>query len=232
MVFKMTSHKKKIVSGIVIVLVVAVVTVAVVLVVTRTPNPNVVGTYVGFNGAEEMSLAKDGTLTPAPISFGGQTGPATQRYWVRGNNIWIDDPKGPPALKIKGNNRLVGGNNRVWVKQLVKPNRPASLVGTYTSWKPSAESNPPSSSTVPYLIPYSDGVYSESWLELDENGGAYVEQPQDGGSSEQSGIWVANKNVVTVTFNTEKMTYTIKGKNLVGGGKELAKTSLELPPMP
>ena len=45
------------------------------------------------------------------------------------------------------------------------------------------------------------------------------------------GNWVAGKNTVTVTYpniqltNTLQMTYTINGKNLVGEGKELVKTS-------
>ena len=85
------NRKKKIIAGTVVVLVVAVVTVAVVLVVTRTPTPNVVGTYVGYNGNEEITLAKGGTFTEIPVSFRMGT-PPTLRYWVSGNNVTVGTP--------------------------------------------------------------------------------------------------------------------------------------------
>jgi hypothetical protein len=192
------NRKKKIVAGIVIVLVAVVAVTVVVLVVTRTPRPNVVGTYVGLKGAEEITLAKDGTFTEIPVSF-DLSGPPTLHYWVSGNNITIGTPKGPPTYKIEGNNRLVV-DGTVWVKQLVKPNRPSSLVGTYTS---------------------SNG---ES-LALDKNGAAYDTQQSQYGGSARGGTWFAGKNVVTAIFLKKKMTYTIDGKNLVGQGKEFAKTS-------
>jgi len=188
------TRKKKIVAGIVVV-VVAVVTVAVVLVVTRTPTPSVVGTYVGLKGAEEMTLAEDGTFTEIPVSF-DLSGPPTLRYWVSGNNVTVGTPKGPPTYKIGG--LVVDG--RVWVKQLVKPNRPSSLVGTYTS---------------------SNG---ES-LALDNNGAAYDSQQTPYGGSARGGTWFAGKNVVTAIFLNKKMTYTINGKNLVGQSKEFVRTS-------
>jgi hypothetical protein len=210
----MSSQKKKIVAGIVIVLaVVVVVTVAVVLVVTRTPQPDVVGIYTGQNG-REIKLAEDGTFTETALPLGGLAGNGPNHYWVSGNNITIGDaksrPEGPPTFKIEGNNQLVGYGT-VWVKQLVEPNRPSSLVGTYAS---------------------SDG---ES-LALFNNGAAYDSQldsqrEPSGGFYMPGGNWVAGKNTVTVTYpdlemsKTLKTTYTINGKNLVGGGKELVKKS-------
>lgn len=190
------NHKKKIVAGIAVA--VAFVAVVVVLVVTLTSKPNVVGTYVGYNGNQEITLARDGTLTRIPAYF-GMSPPSPWRYWVSGDNIIIGTPKGPPSFKIEGNNRLVT-DGQVWVKQLVKPNRPSSLVGTYTS---------------------SD---RES-LALDKNGAAYDSQSLQNGSSARGGTWFADKNVVTVIFLNNKVTYTINGKNLMGQGKEFVRTS-------
>jgi hypothetical protein len=199
------NRKLKIVAGIVVVAV-AVVTVAVVLVVTRTPKPNVVGIYTGQNG-REIHLAKDGTLTVIGLQYIGTATRVPMRYWVTGNNITVgtgeskSPPKGPTTFKIEGYNRLVGCDT-VWVKHTVEPNRPSSLVGTYTSTA-------------------SDG----QTLALDKNGAIYVTQPLPTGETVGDGTWVADRNVVTVTYGVQKMTYTINGKSLVGGGKELVKTS-------
>jgi hypothetical protein len=96
---------------------------------------------------------------------------------------------------------LVGWDT-VWVKHAVAPNRPSSLVGTYTSTA-------------------SDG----QTLALDKNGAVYDTQPLPTGETVGDGTWVADRNVVTVTYGVQKMTYTINGKSLVGQGKELVKTS-------
>ena len=205
----MNRKQKKTVGGIVLVLtVVVVVTVAVVSIVTRTPKPDVVGIYTGQNG-REIKLAQDGTfteITQPPWVMGGK-GP--NHYWVSGNNITIGGsksrPEGPPTFKVEGNNRLVGYGT-VWLKHLVEPNRPAALAGTYAS---------------------SDG---ES-LALNKNGAAWDSQQENSGLSARVGTWVAEKNGVTVTYpdiqrkNVLKTAYTINGKNLVGGGKELVKKS-------
>ena len=209
----MNRKQKKIVARIVIVLVVVVaVTVAVVSIVTRTPKPDVVGIYTAQNG-REIHLDKDGTFT----EIGGlpSIGTATRvpmRYWVTGNNITVgtgksNSSKGPTTFKVEGKNGLVGWNT-VWVKQLVRPNRPTSLVGTYTSNSSDGET-----------------------LALDKNGAVYVTQPEPTGETVGSGTWVATKNTVTVTYpdlemkNTLKTTYAINGKSLVWQGKELVKTS-------
>jgi len=205
----MNRKQKKIVAGIVLVLtVVVVVTVAVVSIVTRTPKPDVVGIYTGQNG-REIKLAQDGTfteITQPPWVMGGK-GP--NHYWVSGNNITIGGsksrPEGPPTFKVEGNNRLIGYDT-VWAKHLVDPNRPSSLVGTYAS---------------------SDG---ES-LALCKNGAVYDTQQEPSGFTARAATWVAGKNTVTVTYPDFQMnnplhtTYTINGKNLVGGGKELVKKS-------
>jgi len=210
----MNRKQKKIVARIVIVLVVVVaVTVAVVSIVTRTPKPDVVGIYTGKDG-REIHLDKDGTFT----EIGGlpSIGTATRvpmRYWVTGNNITVvtgkskSPPKGPTTFKVEGKNGLVGWGT-VWVKHTVEPNRPSSLVGTYTSTASDGET-----------------------LALDKNGAVYVTQPEPTGQTVGAGTWVATENTVTVTYpdlemkNTLKTTYTINGKNLVWQGKELVKTS-------
>jgi|GEM_PF-1675133 len=204
----LTMNRKQIVAGIIIVLVVAAVTVAVVSIVTRTPKPNVVGIYTGQNG-REIHLAKDGTFTEITLPRWGLTAKGPNHYWVSGKSITIGDsksrPKGPPTFKVEGNNRLVGYGT-VWVRHLVEPNRPSSIVGTYAS---------------------SDG----ETLALNKNGAAYDSRQEPLGFSARLGTWVAGKNTVTVTFpNYGKgsplaTTYAINGKNLVGGGKELVKTS-------
>ncbi len=200
------NRKQKILAGIVVVLVVVVVVVAVVLVVTRTPRPDVAGIYTGQNG-REIHLAKDGTLTVIGLQYIGTATRVPMRYWVTGDNITVgtgkskSPPKGPTTFKIKGNNRLVGWDT-VWVKHTVEPNRPSSLVGTYTSTA-------------------SDG----QTLALDENGAVYYTQPLPTGETVGDGTWVADRNVVTVTYGLQKITYTINGKSLVGGGKVLVKTS-------
>ena len=210
----MSHHKKKIIAGVAIVTVFVGVTVAVVLVMTRTPKPDVVGIYTGQNG-REIRLAEDGTFTEITQPHWGLTAKGPNHYWVSGNSIIIGDstsrPKGPPTFKVEGGNRLIGYGT-VWVKQVVKPNRPSSLVGTYAS---------------------SDG---ES-LALDTNGAAYDSQQEPSPPTAQSlvsarvGTWVAGKNTVTVTYpNYGKgsplaTTYTIDGENLIGGGKELVKKS-------
>lgn len=175
------SRKKEIVAGIVVVLAVVVVTIALVMIVTRTPKPDVVGTYSGRNGSEEIILTKDGTFTHIPVSFGA-SGPSTLRYWVSGNKITTGYSTSRPTgieFKVEGNNRLVGWGT-TWVK--AKPNRPSSLVGTYTS---------------------SD---RES-LALDKSGAAYDSQQSQNGGPLRGGTWVAGKNVVTAMFLTEKMTH-------------------------
>jgi hypothetical protein len=97
---------------------------------------------------------------------------------------------------------------------LVEPNRPSSLVGTYTA---------------------SDG---ES-LALNKNGAAYEShyesQEEHLVYSARVGTWVAGKNAVLVTYpdihsdvrmsHPVTTTYAINGKTLVGGGKELVKTA-------
>jgi hypothetical protein len=199
------NRKKKIIAGIVVVaVVVVVVTVAVIFIVTRSPSPDVVGTYTGQNG-REIKLADDGTFTEITRPPWGMMPKGPNHYWVSGNNITIGDskspPKGPTTFKIEGYNRLVGWDT-VWVKHTVEPNRPSSLVGTYTSTA-------------------SDG----QTLALDKNGAVYVTQPLPTGKTVGGGTWVADRNVVTIAYGVQKMTYTINGKSLVGGGKELAKTS-------
>jgi len=207
----MMSRKKKTVAGIVVAaVVVVVVTVAVVLVVNRTPKPtprpDVAGIYTGQNG-REIHLDKDGTLTVIGLQTIGIATRVPMRYWVTGDNITVgtgkskSPPKGLTTFKIEGYNRLVGWDT-VWVKHTVEPNRPSSLVGTYTSTA-------------------SDG----QTLALDKNGAVYVTQPLPTGETVGDGTWVADRNVVTVTYGVQKMTYTINGKSLVGQGKELAKTS-------
>jgi len=204
------NRKHKILAGIVVVL--AVVTVTVVVLVSQAPKPDVAGIYTGQNG-REIHLDKDGTLTVIGLQTIGIATRAPMRYWVTGNNITVgtgkskSSPKGPLTFKIEGNNRLVGWDT-VWAKHTVEPNRPSSLVGTYTSTA-------------------SDG----QTLALDKNGAVYVTQPEPTGQTVGSGTWVATKNTVTVTYpdlemkNTLKTTYTINGKNLVGQSKEFVRTS-------
>jgi len=171
---------------------------------------DVVGTYTGQDG-REIRLAEDGIFSEIPDSLGGFR-PGTLRYWVTGNSITIgaskSRPNVSPTFKVEGNNRLVG-DSTVWIKQSVKPNRPSSLVGTYTS---------------------SDG---ES-LALDKNGSIYDSQQLPTGSSARTGIWVAGNDAVKVTYSEEATTYTISGNNLVGGGKEFVKKSNDtiVPVMP
>jgi hypothetical protein len=202
------NRKKKIVAGIVVIVVVVVAAVAVVLVVTRTPRPDVAGIYTGQNG-REIHLARDGTFTEITQPIWGLMAKGPNYYWVSGDNITIGDsksgPKGTPTFKIEANNRLVGWNT-VWVKQLVEPNRPRPLVGTYAS---------------------SDGEA----LALDESGAAYDSQQGPSSLMARVGTWVAGKNTVTVTYpnhgkgSIPTTTYTINGKNLSEGGKELVKKS-------
>jgi hypothetical protein len=205
------SRWKKIIAVVLVVIVLA--TIGVVLAVTLNTHPDVVGSYKGDDG-REINLAKDGTFTEITKPPGGLTAKGPDYYWVNGNKITIGDsksqPKGPPTFTVEKNNRLVGYGT-AWVKQLVQPNRPISLVGTYTS---------------------SDG---ES-LALAKNGAAY-ESRQEGPSefSARVGTWVAGKNVVSVTYpdihsdirtsHPVTTTYAINGKTLVGGGKELVKTA-------
>ena len=193
------NRKHKIIAGIVVVLAVLVVTVAVVSILTLTTKHGVAGTYTGDNGSREITLTKDGTFTHIPISS-GISEPATLRYWVSGNKITTGVSTSRLSgidFEVERNNRLIGWGS-TWVK--VKPNRPPSLVGTYTA---------------------SD---RES-LALDKSGAAYDSQQSQNGGSVRGGTWVAGKNVVTAIFLTEKTTYTINGKNLVGQSKEFVRTS-------
>jgi hypothetical protein len=208
------SRWKKIIA--VVLVVIVLVTVGVVLAVTLNTHPDVVGSYKGDDG-REIILAKDGTFTDITKPVWGLTAKGPVHYWVNGNKITIGDsksrPKGPPTFKVEGNNRLVGYGT-AWVKQLVEPNRPSSLVGTYTA---------------------SDG---ES-LALNKNGAAYEShyesQEEHLVYSARVGTWVAGKNAVLVTYpdihsdvrmsHPVTTTYAINGKTLVGGGKELVKTA-------
>lgn len=184
----------------------------VVAVATRESRPDIVGIYTGQNG-REIHLAKDGTLTVIGLQYIGTATRVPMRYWVTGNNITVgtgkskSPPKGPTTFKIEGYNRLVGWDT-VWVKHTVEPNRPSSLVGTYTSTA-------------------SDG----QTLALDKNGAVYVTQPLPTGETVGDGTWVAANNTVTVTYPSHgkerpmTSTYTINGNSLAGEGKELVKTS-------
>jgi hypothetical protein len=205
----MSRQKKMTVAGIVIALVVVVAaTVAVVSIVTRTTRSDVVGTYVGQNG-REITLDKYGIFTEITRFPMGTQIPT--RYWVSGNNITIGNSKsrpnaGPPAFKVEGNNKLVG-DGTVWVKQLVKRNRPSSLVGTYAS---------------------GDGTS----LILAKNGAAVeLGYAPSAVAPAKYCVWVAGNNTITVTFPDFQMnyrlhtTYTINGKNLTGEGKLLVRTS-------
>jgi hypothetical protein len=217
------SKRKKIIA--VVLVVIVLVTVGVVLAVTLNTHPDVVGSYKGDDG-REIILAKDGTFTDITKPVWGLTAKGPVHYWVNGNKITIGDsksrPKGPPTFKVEGNNRLVGYGT-VWVKQLVEPNRPSSLVGTYTA---------------------SDG---ES-LALNKNGAVYEShyesQEEHLVYSARVGTWVAGKNAVLVTYpdihsdvrmsHPVTTTYAINGKTLVGGGKTLVKISdaVTVPVMP
>jgi uncharacterized membrane protein len=218
------SKRKKTIAGIVAVLVaIVLVAVGVVLVVTLTTQPNVIGTYTS-RGGMVIRFSKGGVYTDIWLqetSEGWPPGqlPTPNHYWVDGNKITIGNsksgPKGPPAFTVVNNNRLVGtGPNYagIWVKQLVKlNNRPASLVGTYTA------------------------VGYETLL-LYKSGAAYDKLTIGAFEQLRTGTWVAGKNSISVTYSTSigtlhlrTMTYTINGKNLVGEGTTLAKTSNNVP---
>jgi hypothetical protein len=211
------SKKSKRKKSIAVVLVVIVlVTVGVVLAVTLNTHPDVVGSYKGDDG-REIILAKDGTFTDITKPVWGLTAKGPVHYWVNGNKITIGDsksrPKGPPTFKVEGNNRLVGYGT-AWVKQLVEPNRPSSLVGTYVS---------------------GDGTS----LILAKNGTAIEgEYAPSATSLATYGVWVAGNNTITVTSPDFQMNYTlhttyaINGKDLVGEDKTLVKKSNDaLPPI-
>lgn len=202
---------KKIVLGVIAVVVLAAVTITVVLVATRTHNPDVAGLYSAQNG-REIRMAKDGILTEAALPVIGIMVRTPLPYWVRGNSI-IVGPKtakspgnAPVTFRIQKDGRLVGWGT-VWRKYTVEPNRPPSLVGTYTSVSGDGET-----------------------IALDTNGAAYVTQPLPTGEEVGSGIWVAGKDSMTVTYpvpqmSTNKTVYSVQGENLVGGGKQLVRTS-------
>jgi hypothetical protein len=205
------SGRKKIVSGVIVVLAVAALTVTVVIVVARTHNPNVAGLYSAQDG-REIRIAKDGTLTEAGLPSIGIARRTPLPYWVRGNSIIVGREKvkspgnAPVAFKVQKDGRLVGWGT-VWRKYTVEPNRPLSLVGTYTSVSGDGET-----------------------LALDRNGAVYVTQPLPTGETVGGGIWVAGKDTVTVTYpvpqrNTNKTVYSVQGGNLTGGGKQLTRTS-------
>ncbi len=185
----------------------------VVAVATRKPHPDIIGLYTAENG-EEIRFGKNGTFTDIPRPPWGLQPREMNHYRVSGNNITVWDsksePKEPITIKIKGK-RLVGYGS-LWTRQLVEPNRPAYLLGTYAS---------------------SDGQS----LALDKNGAVYDMQQLPSGYSAGMGIWVAGNDVVKVTYHegaAQTTTYTISGKNLVGGGKEFVKKSNDaiVPVMP
>jgi hypothetical protein len=208
------SRWKKIIAVVLVVIVLA--TIGVVLAVTLNTHPDVVGSYKGDDGREitldKYGIFMDITMSPWTLSPRG-----LGHYWVSGNRITIGyselRPKVPTTFTIEKSNRLVGYGT-AWVKQLVEPNRPSSLVGTYTA---------------------SDG---ES-LALNKNGAAYEShyesQEEHLVYSARVGTWVAGKNAVLVTYpdihsdvrmsHPVTTTYAINGKTLVGGGKELVKTA-------
>ena len=185
-----------------------------VAVATRQSHPDIVGLYTDKKGLE-IRFGKNGTFTDVPRPPWGLEPREMNHYWVSGNNITIGDsktePKGPATFKIKGK-QLIGYGTR-WTRKLVEPNRPAPLLGTYTS---------------------SDG---ES-LALDKNGAVYDSQQLPSGSSAKMGIWVAGNDAIKVMYQVgppgQTATYTISGKNLLGGGKEFVKKSNDVivPVMP
>ena len=208
----MMSGRKKIIAGVVVILAVAAVTVTAVLVATRTHNPDVAGLYSAQNG-REIRMAKDGTLTEAALPSIGFAVRVPLRYWVRGNSIIVgpasakSPSNAPVTFKIKEDGRLVGWGT-VWREYKVEPYRPSSVIGTYTSVSGDGET-----------------------LALDRNGAVYATQPLPTGETVGSGIWVAGKDTVTVTYpvpqmkNTSKTVYSVQGGNLSGGGKQLVRTS-------
>ena len=186
----------------------------VVAVATRQSHPDIVGLYADKNGLE-IRFGKNGTFTDVLRPPWGLEPREMNHYWVSGNYITIGDsktePEGPATFKIKGKQLI--GYGTLWTRKLVEPNRPAPLLGTYTS---------------------SDG---ES-LALDKNGAVYDVQQLPSGSSAKMGIWVAGNDAIKVMYQVgppgQTATYTISGKNLVGGDKEFVKKSNDVivPMMP
>jgi hypothetical protein len=208
------SRWKKIIAVVLVVIVLA--TIGVVLAVTLNTHPDVVGSYKGDDG-REINLAKDGTFTDITMSPWTLSPRGLGHYWVSGNRITIGyselRPKVPTTFTIEKSNRLVGYGT-AWVKQLVEPNRPSSLVGTYVS---------------------GDGTS----LILAKNGTAIEgEYAPSATSLATYGVWVAGNNTITVTSPDFQMNYTlhttyaINGKDLVGEDKTLVKKSNDaLPPI-
>jgi len=200
----------KAIIGTVIVLLALAVTIT--LVVTRQDRLDVAGIYTGQNG-REIHLSEDGTLKVIGLQTIGAMTRVPLRYWVSGRDILLGNlnskspSKGPVVFKVEPDNNLVGWDT-IWFKNVIPLNRPSSLVGTYTSIAGDGQT-----------------------LALDKNGAAYVTQPLPTGETVGDGTWVAANNTITVTYagngkgNPRKSTYAVNGTSLLGGGKELTRTS-------
>ncbi len=200
------SHRTKILLSIIVVLAVIVVTITVVMVTFQIEDRDVVGLYSAQNG-REIRLAEDGKLTEATLPVVGIAVRTPLRYWVRGNQVFVGpekakSPKGiPVTFKVQADGRLVGWDT-VWRKYRVEPNRPPAIVGTYTS------------------------VPGET-IALDTNGAVYYEKPLPRGEEVGSGIWVAGKDCITITYPNanNKTVFVLEDGNLVGGGKRFVRTA-------
>lgn len=190
------------------VLTVATVTVVAVLALTQSAVPEIAGLYSAQNG-REIRLTRNGALTEATLPSIGAFMRSPLRYRIRGNDIFVWPANTeftssvPVTFKIRGNGLLVGWGT-IWRKYKVEPCRPSALVGTYTSVSGDGQT-----------------------LTLDRNGAVYCTQPLPTGETVGSGTWVAGKDGVTVTYPyvRSKTVYSVQGGNLIGGGKQLARTS-------
>ena len=175
------------------------------IVVLQVEDRDVIGLYHAQNG-REIRFAENGRLTEATLPVLGIARRTPLRYWVRGNRVFAGQetaksPKGiPVTFRVQADGRLVGWDT-IWRKYRVEPNRPPSLVATYTS------------------------VPGET-IALDTNGAAYYTKPLPRGEEVGSGIWVAGKGGVTITYpGNNKTTYVVEDGNLVSAGKRFVRTA-------
>lgn len=172
---------------------------------TTEPVGYISGTYVNDAG-QEIAFYKDGTFKDIlRFSSGIFSAPNYDRYWRSGNDITIGNtvagPLPDPTFRIRGE-QLVGYDS-LWNRQTVRPDRPANLLGTYTST-------------------------DKETISLDRSGAIYDSQSLPTGSMVRMGIWkVENGNVSATYGRGETLIYAPVAGNLLLNGKELVKQTDE-----
>lgn len=161
------------------------------------------GTYVNKLG-QEITFFKDGRFKDI-VRFGLASGLKLDRYWRSGDQVRIGTSESRPipdvTFTVKGDQ--LEGYDALWTRQVVRSDRPADLIGTYTS---------------------SD---NES-IALDNNGAIYDSQSLPTGSMVRMGMWkVENGNVHAIYGPGEVHDYQIAGNDLMLQGKTLVKQTDE-----